>query len=201
MVTCPVPNRAPAPLGTQTRKKCGPCAISRWQRIRSPPSNTPNQSNIQSTNTLSQSAKESFPMSEMGSRPTEGFPPSEPSVVKVTGTEWEHRAAQVGTIAGKLVAIFQRARRQWHQFDPRQAAGEAAETLRRETTVRSEEWRQAAKRRSAELRRQAKAGYERTRARAEQIGRDYPVHVVLVAAAAGFVLGVGLRVWRSRRVA
>lgn len=140
-------------------------------------------------------------MSAMGSRPTEGFPPPEPLMVKVTGTEWEHRAAQVGTVAGKLVAIFQRARQQWHQFDPQQAAGNAAETLRRETTVRSEEWRQAAKRRSAELRRQANAGYERTRARAEQLGRDYPVHVVLVAAAAGFVLGVGLRVWRSRRAA
>jgi hypothetical protein len=99
------------------------------------------------------------------------------------------------------VAIFRRIRRQWYQFDTQQAVGDAAETVRREAEARSREWRATAEVRSAELRDRAVAGYERTRARAEQLGRDYPAQVVLVAVAAGFVLGAGLRVWRSNRAA
>jgi ElaB/YqjD/DUF883 family membrane-anchored ribosome-binding protein len=144
-------------------------------------------------------------MSEMGSRPAEGLPraapPESPLLVEVAGSEWERRAVQVGTIAGRAVAIFRRVRRQWYQFDPQQAVGDAAEAFRRETAARSEEFRQVARIRGLELRDRAKAGYERTRARAEHLGHDYPARVVLVAAAAGFVLGTGLRVWRSKRVA
>jgi ElaB/YqjD/DUF883 family membrane-anchored ribosome-binding protein len=124
-----------------------------------------------------------------------------PDFVAIIGRRWERRAVQVGTIAGRAVAIVGRVRRRWYQFDPRQAAGEAAETLRRETAARSEEWREAAKRRGEELRDRAKARYERGRAKAEQLGQDHPAHVVLAAAAAGFVLGAGLRVWRSIRAA
>lgn len=142
-------------------------------------------------------------MDEWGSQSAESLPPTPAPMflAEVRSGDWNRRAVQLGTVAGKVVALFRRTRRQWHEFDPQQAAGDAAETLRRETAVRSEEWRQALKSRGAELRRHAKAGYERTRVRAGLIGHDYPVHVVLVAAAAGFVLGVGLRVWRSRSVA
>jgi hypothetical protein len=31
------------------------------------------------------------------------------------------------------------------------------------------------------------------------VAHDYPVHVALAAGAAGFLLGVGLRIWRSNR--
>ncbi len=141
-------------------------------------------------------------MDARGSQSAERFlPESSPVLVEVRGTIWERRAVQVGTLAGRAVAIFRRVRRKWYQFDPQAAAGDAAERLRRETTARSEEWRETAKARGAELRDRAIAGYERTRARAERLGNDYPAQVVLVAAAAGLVLGAGLRVWRSNRAA
>ena len=144
-------------------------------------------------------------MSEMGSRPAEELPSpvprDAPRLVEVTAGELERRAVQVGTIAGRAVAIFRRVRRQWYQFDTKQAVGDAAETVRREAEARSREWRKAAEVRSAQLRDRARAGYERTRVRAEEMGRDYPAQVVLVAAAVGFVLGAGLRVWRSSRAA
>jgi ElaB/YqjD/DUF883 family membrane-anchored ribosome-binding protein len=44
-----------------------------------------------------------------------------------------------------------------------------------------------------------KMGFERTRVRADQTVREYPVQVVLTAGAVGFLLGVGLRIWRSNR--
>lgn len=143
-------------------------------------------------------------MSEMGSRPAAGIRPDvppEPLLVEVAKSSWERRAARVGTLAGRAAAAFQRARRRWYRFDPQQAASEAAEALQHETRARSAELRQTAKMRAAELRDRAKAGYELTRARAEQAGRDYPAQVVLVAAATGFIVGAGLRAWRSSRAA
>ena len=133
--------------------------------------------------------------------------PGEPPVfVEVTGTEWKRRAVQLGTVAGKAMAVLRKARRQWQDTgeadqDAVAKTKKVAETLRREAAVRSQEWRQAAMKRSAELRRQAKAGFDRTRARAEQVGRDYPMQVVLAAAIGGFVLGAALRIWRSKRAA
>lgn len=129
-----------------------------------------------------------------------------PVFFEISGHEWEHRAVQLGKVAGKAVAVLRKARRQWdesgiHGQDPTARVRSVAETLRRETAARTEEWRQAAKERSVELRRQAKAGLERTRARAEKVGRDYPMQLVLASAIAGLVLGIGLRVWRSQRAA
>ena len=128
-----------------------------------------------------------------------------PVFVEISGREWERRAVQLGTVAGKAVAVLRKARRHWNEGGQDQdavaKAKKVAETLRRETAARTEEWRQAALMRSAELRRQAKAGLERTRARAEKVGRDHPLELVLASAVAGFVLGIGLRVWRSQRAA
>ncbi|HEY6271910.1 MAG TPA: hypothetical protein VIX19_07945 [Terriglobales bacterium] len=148
-------------------------------------------------------------MGESGSRSTDDFstntsPADSPIFVEVTDREWERRAVQLGTVAGKAVAVFRKARRQWKESgdqdqDVVSKAKKVAETLRREAVARTEEWRQATMKRSAELGRQAKAGYERTRARAEQVGRDYPLGVVAGAAIVGFVLGTSLRVWRSKR--
>jgi hypothetical protein len=150
-------------------------------------------------------------MDDSGSRPAGDFPPTTPPgaspvFVEVTGREWERRAVQLGTVAGKAVALVRRVRRQWQESggqdqDALSKARKAADVLRREAAASTEQWRQAAMKRSAELRRQAKAGYERSRDRAQQVGRDYPVQVVLVAGIAGFVLGTGLRVWRSKRAA
>ena len=148
-------------------------------------------------------------MNESGSRPAGAFPPKPlgaeaPVFVEVTGREWERRAVQLGTVAGKAVAVVRKVRRQWQESgdqdqDVVAKAKKAAEVLRREAAARTEEWRRAARKRSAELGRQAKESYRRTRARAEQVGRDYPLQLVLAAGIAGLVLGAGLRVWRSKR--
>ena len=145
-------------------------------------------------------------MDESGSRRTGDFPfdtqaDSPPVFVEVSAGEWERRAVQLGTVAGKAVAVFRQARREWQESGEGAAgkARKAAEVLRREAAARTEEWRKAAMKQRDELRRQAKEGFEKTRERARQVGRDYPLQVVLVAGIAGFVLGAGLRVWRSRR--
>lgn len=142
-----------------------------------------------------------------------GIPLSPPVLLKVTGRELEKRAAQLGTVAGKAVAVFREARRQWQQAS--QGSGEdcfaglgatakakrVAEILRHQSAARSEQWRRTAHAKTADLRRQARSGYEQARARAQQVGRDYPTQVVIAAAVAGFLLGAGLRIWRSKRAA
>ena len=37
------------------------------------------------------------------------------------------------------------------------------------------------------------------RLRANQITREYPVHIVLIGALAGVAVGAGLRIWRANR--
>jgi hypothetical protein len=56
-----------------------------------------------------------------------------------------------------------------------------------------------ARREGRRLRLQAKSNYHYTRRRAGEVAHDYPIHVALAAGAAGFLLGVGLRIWRSNR--
>jgi ElaB/YqjD/DUF883 family membrane-anchored ribosome-binding protein len=64
---------------------------------------------------------------------------------------------------------------------------------------RAEELRQVAAEKASDLRAQARTGYYRARLRANQVARDYPIHVILAAGACGFLLGVGLRIWRASR--
>src|SRR5690242_10463023 len=49
---------------------------------------------------------------------------------------------------------------------------------------------------TSELRRQAEEGYYRAHYRLGQLSRDYPSNVVLGAAAAGLLVGAGIRLWR-----
>jgi hypothetical protein len=143
-------------------------------------------------------------------RPEGGSPGlSPPLLLKVSGTELEKRAAQIGKVAGTAVAIFRDARRRLrepHQKpgnDHLSALGAIARTraweLRREAAERTEDWRRAALEMTAELRRRAKTGYEKAWDRARQTGREYPVHVVIAAGVAGFLIGAGLRMRRSHR--
>ena len=65
--------------------------------------------------------------------------------------------------------------------------------------ARADELRQTATEKAADLRSQVRTGYYRTRLRANAVARDYPLQVVLAAGATGFLLGVGLRIWRANR--
>ena len=62
---------------------------------------------------------------------------------------------------------------------------------------RVDELRQAAVDKANELGSQVRTGYYRARLRANAVVRDYPLHVVLAVGAAGFLLGLGLRIWRA----
>jgi ElaB/YqjD/DUF883 family membrane-anchored ribosome-binding protein len=134
--------------------------------------------------------------------------PARPVFVEISGTELERRAAQVGKVAGAAVAVFRDARRRLrepgHARDDRfsqlgATASARMEELRREAAHRVEDWRRAALDKTAELRRQAKSGYDQARERARQIGRDYPVHVVVAAGVVGFLIGAGMRMRRANR--
>lgn len=91
--------------------------------------------------------------------------------------------ARITGMAGDVAGTVRDKTRQW---------GEAA-------SAAAEEWRQAAAERVQDIRSQARTGYYRARLRANQVVREYPLHVVLTAGVVGFLLGVGIRIWRSNR--
>jgi ElaB/YqjD/DUF883 family membrane-anchored ribosome-binding protein len=133
----------------------------------------------------------------------------------------EQRAAELGAAAGKIVFIVrqtkERVEKLAHQGPIRdrvtglaENAKVRAEHLRQVAAARAQEWTHAAQARTtelgrqasektADLARQAKSRYFQARDRANQTVREYPVHTVLAAGAVGFLLGVGLRIRRTRR--
>jgi hypothetical protein len=142
--------------------------------------------------------------------PEGGSPgPTPPLLFKFGGTELQKRAAQIGKAAGTVVAVFRDARRRLREpnqepgHDRLNALGAIARTraweLRRKAAEGAEHWRSAAQEMGAWLGGQAKTGYGNARDRARQTGRDYPVHVVIAAGLAGFLMGVGVRMRRSHR--
>jgi hypothetical protein len=139
-------------------------------------------------------------------------------------TALQERARQVGSAVGKAVATARKAQdklrniassssesaanlKETAKDKARLAAsgiGDIADSARskaqewRETAVsQAGQLRQAAKEKSAELGSQIRSGYYRARIRANQVAREYPLHVVLAAGALGFAIGVGLRLWRT----
>lgn len=118
-------------------------------------------------------------------------------------SELNKRARQIGTIAGQVVARVRHAGRYARSGQPvgdlRDKASSRAGAIRDQISIRAEEWRQVFRERSAELGRRARAGYGDARYRADQWGRNYPWHLLLVAGIAGIVLGAALRVRRAGR--
>lgn len=132
----------------------------------------------------------------------------------------EQRAAELGAAAGKVVHMVRRVRASSRNLPDHPAldrlgglAEEArarAEHLRTAAAERARQFVQTAREKGAEiayrareesrkLRQQAKSNYAHTRRRAGEVAHDHPVHVALAAGAAGFLIGVGLRIWRSNR--
>jgi ElaB/YqjD/DUF883 family membrane-anchored ribosome-binding protein len=143
-----------------------------------------------------------------------------------SSNELEERARQVGSAMGKAVVAMRKT--QERLKDMANQTGEAAasrithvknmaeetasrvsdisETMKAKAqewteaaSARAEEWRQATVERVSEVGSQIKSGYYRTRLRANQVVQEYPVQVVLIAGAIGFLLGVSLRIWRMNR--
>jgi hypothetical protein len=117
---------------------------------------------------------------------------SDRPAAKLAESDLARRARQIGTLAGRAVALARQARERLN--DP-----ESWDQLRRSAEDRAEEIRQAAALRAQEWRRQAEGRYEQARHRARQAARDYPVHVAVAAGVAGFVVGAALRMRRTHR--
>jgi hypothetical protein len=132
----------------------------------------------------------------------------------------EQRAAELGAAAGKVVYMVKRARASTRSLPDHPAldrlgslAEEArtrADHLRSVAAERARQLVQAAREKGAEvayrareegrkLGLHAKSNYARTRRRAGEVAYERPVHVALAAGAVGFLIGVGLRIWRSNR--
>ncbi len=127
-------------------------------------------------------------------------------------TRLEEKARQVGFALGKAVVALKGIGEQGRETatsTARQASNRMtgiAGSIRQKTAEwgeaaadTAEELRQAATEKARDLRSQVKSGYYRTRLQANRAVREYPVHLVLIAGAVGFLLGVGLRIWRSNR--
>jgi ElaB/YqjD/DUF883 family membrane-anchored ribosome-binding protein len=89
--------------------------------------------------------------------------------------------ARVSDVAGNLANQVTHKTREWSK-----AATSSADELRHAALCRLQD-----------ARLQTRIAYRRTRLRTHEAVREYPVQVVFAAGVMGFLLGVGLRLWRA----
>jgi hypothetical protein len=124
----------------------------------------------------------------------------------------EEYGAQLGSAAGQAVVALRRAQQKVKDMATQRRAKVTdiasarmqqvtarLDDARQEASARAEELGRGARERIYEWRRQLRNSLYRSRLRAREIQNDYPVHVILGAGLAGFVIGAGLRIWRSYR--
>ena len=135
-------------------------------------------------------------------------------------TSLEQRAAELGAAAGRIALIMRETKEnveslaQRGMYDRVKGLAETArirsESLRRRAGARVQELTHAAqdkavelgqqaREKTTELGRQARSQYYRVRLKANQTVREHPVETALAAGAAGFLLGVALRIRRASR--
>ncbi len=122
-------------------------------------------------------------------------------------SDLEQRARRVGSAAGTMVALLRDAKHKlnesdlWKSTNPlsdlRTTAKGKAQELRHTAEFRAQEWRRAALERMAEFRPQAKPGDEQVHGQSKN-ERGYALPVVAAAGIVGFLLGAGLKAWKSR---
>jgi hypothetical protein len=124
------------------------------------------------------------------------------SVRRIRETDLERAAAQIGAVAGHTYAALREARKILEQpghggaKDRLHELRETAQARAQEFGRIAQEWRRTAWDKTAELRERARRSFEQARGRAKQAGDDYPLHVVLGAGVAGFLIGAALRARR-----
>ena len=132
----------------------------------------------------------------------------------------EQRAAELGAAAGKIVVMMRETKANLenmahHSIYDRvtnlaEDAKVRAEHLRRVAGTRAQEWSRVAQEKATEFRRQAsvkgselaeqaKSGYFQARRKADQTVREYPIHVAVAAGIAGLLVGIALKVRRTKR--
>lgn len=104
-------------------------------------------------------------------------PATEDSPGTGNNTALEERARQLGSALGRAVVALRKTRTKLQD-----AATEATD---------------AAVAQVQGVKQQIKTGYQDTKAGAQHLLHDYPLHVVLAAGALGVLLGVSLRIWRA----
>ncbi len=159
------------------------------------------------TETLRQSSDlpnfDTYGSNELNQMPANGTP-CDPALVQ--------RAQQIGATLGRAVSNLRRAKERLqelgseaseaattHLSDLVETARVKAHELGQAATTRAAEVGEAVAEKAGQLGEQAKAGYFRARRRADQISREYPLHVVVAAGAVGLLVGIGMRIWRANR--
>lgn len=109
----------------------------------------------------------------------------EVAAIRMTNLKDSARRAgeRIGAIAEEAAAEVSRKATQW-----REAATGAASDLGRATFDKVDE-----------VRARVKTGYFRLRLQANRVVREHPVELLLVGGTVGFLLGAGMRIWRSNR--
>ncbi|HKW76367.1 MAG TPA: hypothetical protein VJN64_12640 [Terriglobales bacterium] len=140
--------------------------------------------------------------------------PAEGETVTAAKTPLEERAGQAGATLGKAVAAVRNigdrlrtsgdSRGMGDKAKARaQEIGEAAKARAQEigevAASRAEEWGRVLRERLHDLRRRARHQLREADVRARRATRDYPLQVALAAGAAGFLVGVLLRIRRASR--
>lgn len=118
-------------------------------------------------------------------------------------------AARAGSMLGKAVVAIRNAQEKLRSTttasgpgtvsDIADQARDRAEEIGQAAAQRARQWKEALRERTYELRRQARNGIYRVRLRTTRATQEYPVQVALAAGAAGFLLGVALRIRRAYR--
>jgi hypothetical protein len=128
-------------------------------------------------------------------------------------------AGQIGTVLGKAVKgvrdIPDRVRKGLHLVEgqAREQAGSATDAaselaqsmseritnLRQEATQTATQWREKASQRAGELNELAGGQIAEARDRVARATRENPIQMIMGFALASFVIGFGLRLWRSNR--
>jgi ElaB/YqjD/DUF883 family membrane-anchored ribosome-binding protein len=132
----------------------------------------------------------------------------------------EQRAAELGAAAGRIALIMRETKENVENLaqhgiydrvkrlaenarirteSVRQRAGARVQELTHAAQNKAAELGNQAREKTVELGRQARNNYYRTRIKANQTVREYPVETALVAGAVGVLIGVALRIGRARR--
>jgi ElaB/YqjD/DUF883 family membrane-anchored ribosome-binding protein len=138
----------------------------------------------------------------------------------IESSSLKQRAAELGAAAGRIALIMRETKEnvenlaQHGIYDRMSRLAENArirtESLRRRAARQVQKLTQVAENKAAELAqqarekttelgRQARSNYYRVRLKANQTVREHPVETALAAGAAGFLVGVALRIRRASR--
>lgn len=136
--------------------------------------------------------------------------PAEGETVTTDRSALEQRAGQAGATIAKAAAVVRNIGERLRSAGDSGSLSEKVSEIADQTKVRAqelgdaaawraEEWGRILRERVEDLRRRARHQFRETNVRARRATREYPVQVALAAGAAGFLIGVLLRIRRASR--